>query len=169
MKYAGIIPNDFVNGEGVSVTIFVQGCPHHCDGCHNPETWDFEGGIESSQQDLIDEVISLISKNGIIRNLSISGGEPLCEQNIDFVYELIDQVRFQYYRNIKICCWTGYEYDELKARKNPVLDMLLYKIDTLITGPFIKEQRDITLKLRGSRNQQIWRRDINNKLVLSNE
>lgn len=125
--------------------------------------------METPEQELIDKVITLISKNGIIRNLSISGGEPLCEQNIDFVYELIDQVRFKYYPNIKICCWTGYEYEALKARKNPVLDSLLYKVDTLITGPFIKEQRDITLKLRGSCNQQIWRRDTNNKLVLTNK
>ena len=108
MRYAGIIENDVVNGgEGVAVSLFMQGCPHHCDGCFNPETWDFDGGKEIDEQKLINKVMSAINKNGIIRNLSILGGEPLCAENIDFVMKLIDKVKTEFV-GIKVWVWTGY-------------------------------------------------------------
>ena len=71
IRIADIKPNDIVDGEGVCVSVWAQGCPHRCPGCHNPETWNFKGGTEYYQQELIDEIISLISKNGIKRNLSL--------------------------------------------------------------------------------------------------
>lgn len=171
MRYAGLIENDFVNGEGTSVTVFLQGCPHHCDGCHNPETWGFGGGTEIDAGQLINKIITAIPKNGIKRNLSISGGEPLCDENIRFTKHLIEEVRARYPR-IKIFCWTGYTYNRIydHRAKDTCYDLgyILNEVDVLITGPYNKNQRDITLKLRGSSNQEIWRR-INDKLVLSNE
>ena len=170
MKYAGLIENDFVNGEGVSVTVFLQGCPHHCEGCHNQETWSFNDGIEINDNELINKILSAISKNGIKRNLSISGGEPLCNENVLFVKNLITAVRDKYPK-IKILCWTGYDYNTIYTNRPKTvsyeLGYVLDDIDVLISGPFIKKERDITLKLRGSRNQQIWRK-VKGEFVLDN-
>lgn len=163
MRYAGLIENDFVNGEGVSTTLFLQGCPHRCPGCHNPETWDFEGGIEIDEDELINKIRCALEKNGILRNLSISGGEPLCAQNLNFTARLLQTIK-QEYPTIKICLWTGYEFHQLNT--NSQQTAIFEYIDTLITGPFILAQRDITLPLRGSSNQQIWRKNNNGILTL---
>ena len=80
-RYNTIIPNDVANGEGICVSFFVQGCPHHCPGCFNPETWDFIGGQEYTSHTKW-EIIKAINANGIVRNFSVLGGEPLAPQNI---------------------------------------------------------------------------------------
>ena len=84
MRIAKIENNDMINGIGVCTSVWFQGCPHHCPGCHNPETWDFKGGYEISYEELEEEVLNKIGENGIIRNLSLLGGEPLCQQNIAY-------------------------------------------------------------------------------------
>lgn len=153
IRVAGINGNDFVNGEGVSVSLFLQGCPFHCEGCHNPETWNPKGGIEVDEGDLIQQILTLINANNITRNLSILGGEPLdTEQKRDFLRELIIRVRY-YYPEIKIVLWTGYKYNDIKDKED--FKYILENIDYLIDGPFILKERDITLKWRGSRNQNI--------------
>lgn len=158
-KYAGLIKNDIANGEGVCVSYWVQGCPHHCPGCHNPETWDFDGGLEQPW-DLLKQIKEAIRANGIQRNFSILGGEPLCPENIYQTETIVCYIR-DMFPDIKIFLWTGYTLEELKeysfAREaRAILD----KIDVLIDGPYIEEQRDITLKLRGSRNQKIRKKGI---------
>lgn len=156
MRYAGIIENDVVNGEGVCLSYWTQGCPHKCDGCHNPETWNFNGGKEDSKENILNKILTLLNKNNIHRNLSILGGEPLCDENIDFTMEILKQVK-QKYPSIKTFVWTGYTYEELcKLYKNIIFD----NIDVLIDGKYDKNQRDITLKLRGSKNQRILRKNI---------
>lgn len=156
MRYAGIIENDIVNGEGICLSYWTQGCPHKCDGCHNPETWNFNGGKEDSKENILNKILTLLTKNGIHRNLSILGGEPLCDENIDFTMEILKQVK-QKYPNIKTFVWTGYTYEELcKLYKNIIFD----NIDVLIDGKYDKNQRDITLKLRGSKNQRVLRKNI---------
>lgn len=155
MKYAGINKNDFVNGKGVCVSVWTQGCPFHCEGCHNSETWDFEGGIEKDKEELILETIEAIAANGIQRNLSILGGEPLCPENVDFVNELINRVRFEY-PNITILLWTGYDFATLSKNHLRIGKLYLQNIDILITGLYDCTQRDVTLPLRGSHNQEIW-------------
>ena len=153
IRIAGLNGNDFVNGEGVSVSLFLQGCPFHCEGCHNPETWNPKGGIEVDEGDLIQQILTLINTNNITRNLSILGGEPLnTEQKRDFLRELIIRVRY-YYPEIKIVLWTGYKYNDIKDKED--FKYILENIDYLIDGPFILKERDITLKWRGSRNQNI--------------
>ena len=165
MKYAKLMKNDTVDTDsGICVSIWMQGCPFRCKGCHNPDTWDYNGGIDIDESILIEMVIDAINENGINRNLSILGGEPLCPKNVHFVKKLIDIVK-QKYPNIKIFCWTGYSYEDLWIQPMASLFYILQTVDVLITGPYIEEQRDITLKLRGSRNQEIWRRK-NDKLVL---
>lgn len=153
MRYAGFMPNDFINGEGICVSFWTQGCPHRCPGCHNPECWDFEGGYEVPN-DIKGRIIKAISANGVQRNFSVLGGEPLCPENLDLVNEIVTAVRTAY-PHIKIYIWSGYTLKDLKAMSNPVVSCILEKCDYLIDGPFQIENRDITLKLRGSANQNI--------------
>lgn len=154
MRYSGLNKNDMVNGEGVCVSLFMQGCPHHCPGCFNPETWDFNGGLEAPS-DLKGQIIKAISENGIQRNFSVLGGEPLCLENIRFTDEIISAVRSAY-PDIKIYVWTGYTMEELYARNDSHTVNILNNINVLIDGKYIEEERDISLPLRGSRNQKIY-------------
>ena len=153
MRYAGIIKNDVANGQGVCVSFFVQGCELHCPHCHNQQTWDFDGGYEFTQ-DTMNRIIEALHANGVQRNFSILGGEPLHPNNLFLTNLVIDEVR-KVYPDIKIFLWTGYTYEQLVARNEKLLQNVLKDIDILIDGPFIQEQRDITLAMRGSRNQRI--------------
>ena len=157
-KYAGLITNDFVNGEGVCVSYFAQGCPHRCEGCFNPETWDFNGG-KDLPDDIRGQIIKAICANGIIRNFSVLGGEPLCEENVEEIENIIIGVRTAF-PNIKIFVWTGYTLEQLTIKNNPHINNILNHIDVLIDGPFIESQKDLTLKLRGSKNQRILYKGI---------
>lgn len=150
MRYAGIIENDTVDiNKGISVSFWCQFCPHHCEGCHNPETWDKEGGYELPE-DYIQQIIGLLKKNGIRRNLSILGGEPLCDFNIQIVYDLVKTVK-EKDDSVRVFVWTGGIFEELK-KTYP--DIFRY-IDILVDGPFLLKERDITLPLRGSNNQRV--------------
>ena len=136
MKYAGIIKNDLSAAPGISVSFFTQGCPHHCKGCHNPETWDFDGGKEFTY-DVLNEVIDALTANGVKRSLSILGGEPLCEENVFLTLLLIKTVK-ERLPNTKIYIWTGYYYDELvKKSSDSHLKTILDYTDYLIDGPYI--------------------------------
>ena len=156
MKYAAIKENDYINGEGICVSFWVQGCPHRCEGCHNPEQWDFNGGYELPN-DYKGQIIKAISANGLTRNFSILGGEPLCPNNIDLVLNTVSAVRVAY-PHIKIFIWTGYSFEDIK--QDIKVQEILEKIDVLIDGPYKQELRDVTLKLRGSANQKILYKDI---------
>lgn len=161
MKYSGLILNDFAAAPGVSVTFYTQGCPHRCPGCHNPETWDFNGGKEFTN-DVLRSIIDGLTANGIQRNLCIMGGEPLCKENAFLTYLVIEEVK-KHCPNTKIYIWTGYTYDELVNHHNDshVKSVLKYA-DYLIDGPYIQELRDVTLPMRGSSNQNII--DLNEKI-----
>ena len=150
-----MIKNDIAAGEGVNVSFFTQGCPFKCKGCHNPQAWDFSGGKEFSPA-VLDELLEALSANGVKRNLSIMGGEPLCEENIFLVSLIILSVKEQF-PDIKIYVWTGYTYEELEARSQlePKIKTILDNIDYLIDGRFELDKRDITLAMRGSSNQRI--------------
>ena len=152
-KYAGLITNDFANGIGTCVSFWTQGCPHHCLGCQNPETWSFNGG-KDVPADIQEQIIKAISTNNIIRNFSVLGGEPLCEENLEEVDKIITSVRTAF-PQIKIFVWTGYLLEELKEKNNNKINHILSQIDVLIDGPYIEAERDITLKLCGSKNQRI--------------
>lgn len=153
MKYAGLKINDCVDGDGIVVSFWTQGCPHRCPGCHNPETWDFNGGMELPN-DIKGQIIKAISANGIMRNFSVLGGEPLCDENKELVDEIVTAVRITY-PDIKIYLWTGYEYDTLIEKCDDNINHILNQIDILIDGPFVLAERDLTLELRGSHNQKI--------------
>ena len=153
MRYAGINYNDMCAAPGVSVTLFTQGCPHHCEGCHNPETWDFNGGKEFTPE-VLRNIVAGLTKNGIERSFCIMGGEPLCEQNTLLTLMTIQYVK-QRLPKIKIYLWTGYYYEELLKSPDPKIPLILKEVDVLIDGPFVNSLRDITLKMRGSSNQNI--------------
>lgn len=155
-RYNAIIPNDVVNGEGVCTSFFVQGCPHHCPGCFNEETWDFHGGKPYTSE-LKWEIIKLIGANDLHRNFSVLGGEPLAPENVEMVSEVIDAVRHAY-PDITIFLWTGYVLEEVSSRDSEFVNQILDEIDVLIDGPFFEAERDLSLRLRGSKNQRIWRK-----------
>lgn len=157
MRYAAIIPNDMVNGEDVCVSFWVQGCPHMCKGCHNKDMWDFKGGIEKSDNEVINEIDAALRANGIHRNLSILGGEPLCKENIRDTALVILYVKINH-PDSKIFLWTGYELDEIPCSfpYNIVRDY----VDVIIDGPYIEALRDTSLKLRGSSNQRILYKNV---------
>ena len=152
MRYAGIIKNDFYAAPGTSVTFFTQGCPHKCEGCHNPETWDFEGGEEVTH-DTILEIIKAITANGLHRNLCIMGGEPLCPENQFLTNLIINSVK-EKLPDTKIYLWTGYYLEDLDMSNNRIKS-ILEQVDCIIDGPYDKTKRDVSLFMRGSSNQRI--------------
>lgn len=149
MRYIKIKDNDIANGEGISMSLWTQGCPHHCKGCFNKETWDFKGGKKFTSKEK-DYILNNINKNEIDRNLSILGGEPLCDENIEGVIKLCKEFK-ELYPNKLIYVWTGYNIENF----NETQKSLLKYIDVLIDGKFEEDLKDITLKLRGSSNQRI--------------
>ena len=152
-RYAKIMPNDIVDGEGVCVSFWTQGCPFHCSECHNEETWDFSKG-ELYTDKVKWEIIKLIGANGVQRNFSVLGGEPLAPQNVAMTAEVVDAVRHAY-PSIKIFLWTGYTFAQLQEKPSKELDLILNTVDVLIDGPYVKELRNLNLRLRGSENQHI--------------
>ena len=157
MQYAGLIKNDFSAAPGVSVSFYAQGCPHRCPGCHNPETWDFEGGKEFTAN-VLEEIIEALQANGIKRSFCILGGEPLCPENEFLTCMIVRHVK-EKLPDTEIYVWTGYTYDQLKISANPHLQNILQLIDYVIDGPYIEAERDITLPMRGSHNQRVIKID----------
>lgn len=163
MKYGKIIKNDFTAAPAVCVTLFVSGCAHRCPGCHNPELWDENAGINFTEE-TIQEIIEALGANNMQRNLCLMGGEPFYAGNDLTLVRLINKVK-ETYPNIKIYTWTGYTYEELYQSPNASWFRLLQSTDYLIDGPYIQEQRDITLRMRGSRNQRILKLDNEGQII----
>lgn len=139
---------DISNGEGIGVALFTQGCPFHCFNCFNSETWSFTDGTkyEQSHEDLI---INLM-KPKYIKRISILGGEPLIERNIDPLMKLFIRIR-ETYPDKKIWCYTGQLFEEVYVK----YPKLIEPVDVLIDGRYIDNERDIKLKWCGSRNQRV--------------
>lgn len=153
MRIAGIIDDDIVDSDdGVAVSLWTVGCPHHCKGCHNQNLWDYDAGQDIPIKMVIDELKEKINKNGVMRNLSILGGEPLDPQNVKDVDEVLKEVRAAY-PNIKIYLWTGYTFEELEKRTD--VRGALRNVDVLIEGRFVEELKQ-NLPLRGSSNQRVY-------------
>ena len=155
MRYAGIIYDDTAAAPGLSLSLFTQGCPFHCKGCHNPDTWAFDGGFEYTRE-TEKKIINGLNANNVLRNLCIMGGEPLLEENLGELFRLVATAK-TIYPKIKIYVWTGYTFDEIVTREaeEVILYQLLDFVDVIITGPYIEEQRDITNRWCGSTNQEV--------------
>lgn len=163
MNYQSITYPDFNNGLGCRVTLWVSGCPHHCPGCHNPETWDYNSGqdfSESVKNKLID-----VLKLPYIKGLTVSGGEPLCDNNISKVSKLVEEIKILFPEK-DIWLYTGYDINELINTKDYnkflYLQIILENVNFIVDGKYIEELRDVSLKFRGSSNQNIYQ-VFNNK------
>ncbi|MBR4874817.1 MAG: anaerobic ribonucleoside-triphosphate reductase activating protein [Clostridia bacterium] len=156
MNYSAIKPYDVANGVGVRVSLFVSGCTHHCKGCFNPETWDFNFGKEFTKEQE-DEIIEAL-KPSYIKGFSLLGGEPFEPQNQEVLAPFLKRIK-ETYPEKTIWCYTGYLLDEellkeSRAKTENTKEMLSY-IDVLVDGEFHEEEKDLSIRFRGSRNQRI--------------
>ena len=152
-KIAGIYWDDTAAAPGISLSVYFSGCHFHCPGCHNPEAQDFNYGEEFGL-DIRQEIMQKLKKNGVMRTLSILGGEPLADENLEDVMNLIGWCKLDY-PDLKIYLWTGYTIEELEARDDADIKAVLRNITCLIDGRYEQDKRDTTLPRRGSSNQRI--------------
>ena len=148
IRIAGLVEESIVDGMGVRFVVFVQGCPHHCPGCHNPNTHDIDGGYDIE----IDEIVSKIEKNPLIDGVTFSGGEPFCQAG--GLAKLAKKLKKLGYN---IWTYSGYTLEELigRSKEDEDIKKLLSLIDILVDGRFEEDKMDYTLKFRGSSNQRI--------------
>lgn len=155
MNYCNIKKWDIADGIGVRVSLFVSGCTHHCKGCFQPETWDFDYG-EPYTADTEKEILEALSPD-YINGLTLLGGEPFEVQNQQVLVELLRKVKKEY-PNKTIWCYSGYVYEELTGNSRArceFTDEMLSMIDVLVDGEFVQEKRNISLMFRGSENQRL--------------
>jgi anaerobic ribonucleoside-triphosphate reductase activating protein len=147
IRIAGAVNDSIVDGPGIRMAIFAQGCTHDCPECHNPESHAFEGGTVKT----IAQIVEAIARNPLLDGATFSGGEPF-EQAAAFA-ELADAV---HERGLNVWCYTGYLYEEVAAgTPSAAACDLLARIDVLVDGPYIAEQRSMDAKWRGSTNQRV--------------
>ena len=153
MNYADIKKVDVANGPGVRVSLFVSGCTHRCEGCFNPETWEFGFGSPFGEAE-IEKILTLLAPDHI-RGLSLLGGEPFEPANQAPVLELVKRVRKEL-PGKTVWCYSGYLFEELAAGKvGEHSRELLEELDVLVDGPFVLAKKDLGLRFRGSSNQRI--------------
>ncbi|QKF56621.1 anaerobic ribonucleoside-triphosphate reductase activating protein [Campylobacter ornithocola] len=144
LRLAGAIKESIVDGYGLRYVIFTQGCPHHCKGCHNPQTHDFNKGYLQDLASLYDE----ICKNPLLQGVTFSGGEPFMQaKNLSILAKYIKEL------GLDLAIYTGFTYEELLQEQ--AMKELLFLTDILIDGKFILEQKDLSLKFKGSKNQRV--------------
>lgn len=148
VRLAGVVRESIVDGPGIRLTVFVQGCPHHCLGCHNPDTHDPLGGYDCALQKIIDA----FDADPLLRGITLSGGEPF--EQADGLLALAQAVR---QRGKDVVAFSGYTFEELleKGKKEPNVIELLSLCCLLVDGRFVQTRRDLSLRFRGSRNQRL--------------
>ena len=160
MNYGTIKNYDIANGTGVRVSLFVSGCRHHCKGCFNSETWDFNYGNPYTKE--VEAEILEALKPAYIQGFSLLGGEPFEPENQKELAGLLQKIK-ESYPEKNVWCYTGYLYDVDLIPGGKVYteytDKMLTCIDTLVDGEFIEAEKDLTLEFRGSRNQRILHLD----------
>lgn len=150
-RYASIRKLDISNGEGIGISLFMQGCHFHCNNCFNPETWDFNGGSEWTDE--VKNRFLELASNEHIHRISILGGEPLCDENVTAVCDLCKEIKNRYADKKQIWVYTGYTFEALKLHPDK-LDVLNY-IDVLVDGPFVDNLQNFNLAFKGSSNQRL--------------
>ena len=148
IRIAGIVNDSIVDGPGIRFTIFTQGCPHNCEGCHNPQTHTFDGGKIVSVEELIDQ----IQRNPLLDGVTFSGGEPFVQAEALSVLAKVIHDNTE----LDVVTYTGYTFEQLMSGSgdNPYWKALLQDTDILIDGPFVKSKKSYELHFRGSSNQR---------------
>ena len=145
LDLSGIVRDSIVDGPGIRTTIFSQGCPHHCEGCHNPETWDFGCGTPMDEERLV----QIVEENPLCRGVTFSGGEPFAQaEGFCKLAKLLKE------KGYEVASYTGYTFEQLLCGSDAQKE-LLKSIDILIDGPFLLRERSLEVSFRGSRNQRI--------------
>ena len=162
IRYAQIRSLDLSNGEGVGIALFVQGCHFHCPNCFNPETWDYNGGKEWTEE--VKNKFLELANRPYIKRISILGGEPLAEENLDDVLDLVNRIRHSSQQK-SIWLYSGYTWEQLFEDdefdiqggicENQTRRAIVLSSDVFVDGRYIDSQRDITLAYRGSKNQRL--------------
>ena len=145
LNLSGLVSDSIVDGPGIRTTVFSQGCPHHCPGCHNPETWDFGCGTDMEVERLAD----IVQSNPLCRGVTFSGGEPFAQP--EGFAKLAKLLKAKGY---EVASYTGYTFEELLAGSE-AQKLLLQTLDILIDGPFLQAEKSLEIAFRGSRNQRI--------------
>ena len=145
LDLSGIVSDSIVDGPGIRTTIFSQGCPHHCPGCHNPETWDFGCGTPMEEETLV----KIVQSNPLCRGVTFSGGEPFAQAaGFARLAKLLKE------KGYEVASYTGYTFDDLLSGSEDQKN-LLASIDILIDGPFVLSLKSLETVFRGSSNQRI--------------
>lgn len=146
LRIAGTIKDSIVDGPGLRYVIFTQGCPHHCPGCHNPQTHDFAGGQDADVEKILEEIFG----NPILSGVTFSGGEPFCQaEGLLPIAETLKN------RGLHLMIYTGYLLEQLQKMENSSVKRLLELADVIVDGPFVMAERNLTLPYRGSENQRV--------------
>lgn len=170
---------DISNGEGVGISLFVQGCHFHCNNCFNPETWDFNSGKEWTEE--VENKFLELAARQYIKRISILGGDPLTDENLDGVLNLVNRIRLSFGNTKTIWLYTGYKVKDIykneyiilspsasdianqepdyiaveESKKDKIRNDIITQCDILVDGRYIDTQKDVTLKWRGSSNQRV--------------
>ena len=145
LDLSGIVSDSIVDGPGIRTTIFSQGCPHHCPGCHNPETWAFGCGTLVP----VEAIVDIVKSNPLCRGVTFSGGEPFAQAaGFAKLAMLLKE------KGYEVASYSGYTFEEL-LKGSEDQKKLLEAIDILIDGPFLQDQKSLEIAFRGSRNQRI--------------
>ena len=145
LNLAGIVGDSIVDGPGIRTTVFSQGCPHHCPGCHNPETWAFGCGQDLDEETILD----IVRSNPLCRGVTFSGGEPFVQaEGFCRLAKLLKAAGYE------VASYSGYTFEDLVTGTEAQQE-LLKTIDVLIDGPFLMEEKTLEVPFRGSRNQRI--------------
>ena len=145
IRIAGIVEDSIVDGPGLRLTVFTQGCPHGCPGCHNPETHDFDGGHDEDTSSILERA----EDNILLSGITLSGGEPFCQPEA-----CLELARGAHALGLNVWCYSGYTFEELMSGPS-AWRSLLAETDVLVDGRFILAERSLELHFRGSRNQRL--------------
>lgn len=146
LRIAGTVQDSIVDGPGIRYVIFTQGCPHHCPGCHNPQTHDFNAGMDADAEQILQQIF----QNPLISGVTLSGGEPFVQA--EALIPIAEAVK-AHQKHLMI--YSGYLFEELQESGREAVQRLLELADILVDGPFILEERNLTLQYRGSENQRV--------------
>lgn len=146
IRISGLVNDSIVDGPGLRFTVFTQGCPHHCPGCHNPETHDPAGGHDEDTQSIIQKMLV----NPLLSGVTLSGGDPMMQPE-----SCLEIAKAAHQNMLNVWTYTGYTWEKLWQESDPARIALLRETDVLVDGPFLLQERSLELKFCGSRNQRL--------------